>query len=99
MTSTALITGATAGIGQASARRFVAGGWRVVGTGRRGERLRALQDELGDAFLPLEVDMRDRNALESLAKLDGGWGDIDLLVNNAGLAPPMSDLQDSDWDK
>jgi len=99
MTRTALITGATAGIGQAAARRFVAGGWRVVGTGRRGERLRALQDELGGEFLPLEVDMRDREALEGLAGLAGGWGDIDLLVNNAGLAPPMSDLQDSEWDR
>ncbi len=99
MTRIALITGATAGIGQAAARRFVAGGWRVIGTGRRADRLRALQEELGEAFLPLEVDMRDRDALESLPKLDGGWGDIDLLVNNAGLAPPMSDLQDSEWDR
>ena len=99
MTKTALITGATAGIGEASARRFVGGGWRVIGTGRRGERLRALQDELGDAFLPLEVDMRDREGLERLAGLEGGWGDIDLLVNNAGLAPPMTDLQDSEWDR
>jgi len=99
MTRTALITGVTAGIGQATARRFVAGGWRVIGTGRRGDRLRALQQELGDAFLPLEVDMRDRDAVESLGALGGGWGDIDLLVNNAGLAPPMSDLHDSEWDK
>jgi serine 3-dehydrogenase len=99
MSKTALITGATAGIGQAAARRLVAGGWRVVGTGRRGERLRALQEELGGDFLPLEVDMRDRGALESLAGLEGGWGDIDLLINNAGLAPPMSDLHDSDWDR
>ncbi len=99
MTKTVLITGATAGIGQASARRFVTGGWRAIGTGRRGDRLRALQEELGDAFLPLEVDMRDRAALEGLARLDGGWGEIDLLINNAGLAPPMSDLQDSEWDR
>ena len=99
MTKTILITGATAGIGQATVRRFVAGGWRAIGTGRRGDRLRALQDELGDSFLPLEVDMRDRDALEGLATLGAGWGDIDLLVNNAGLAPPMSDLQDSDWEK
>jgi len=99
MTKTMLVTGATAGIGAASARRFVAGGWRVVGTGRRGDRLRALQDELGEAFLPLEVDMRDRAAVESLAHLDGEWGDVDLLVNNAGLAPPMGPLPEVEWDK
>ena len=99
MTKTILISGATAGIGQAAARRFAAGGWRVIGTGRRGERLRALQEELGETFLPLEIDMRDRQGVESLAQLADGWGEIDLLLNNAGLAPPMSDLHASDWDK
>ncbi len=99
MTKTILISGATAGIGQAAARRFAAGGWRVIGTGRRGERLRALQEELGETFLPLEIDMRDRLGVESLAQLADGWGEIDLLLNNAGLAPPMSDLHASDWDK
>jgi len=95
---TCLITGATAGIGAASARAFVAAGWRVVGTGRREERLRALQDELGGAFLPLSIDMRDVGALEELAKLEGDWAGVDCLVNNAGLAPPMADLQDSEWE-
>ena len=76
---TILITGATAGFGEAAARRFAAGGWRVIGTGRRGERLRALAEELGDAFLPLEIDMRDRPALEGLARLEAPWGEIDLL--------------------
>ena len=94
---TILITGATAGIGEASARRFAAGGWRVIGTGRRGDRLRALQDALGDAFLPLEIDMRDREGVESLASLEGEWAVIDLLVNNAGLAPPTDPLRDTDW--
>src|SRR6185295_18050031 len=78
---TILITGATAGFGEAAARKFAAGGWRVIGTGRRAERLRALQDELGDAFLPLEIDMRDMTAVESLAKLAPPWGDVDLLLN------------------
>jgi serine 3-dehydrogenase len=95
---TCLITGATAGIGAASARAFVGGGWRVVGTGRREERLKALQEELGGNFLPLAVDMQNVEQLETLAKLDGDWSGLDCLVNNAGLAPPMADLQDSEWD-
>ena len=99
MTKTILITGATAGIGEAAARRFVEGGWRVIGTGRRGDRLKVLADDLGDAFLPLEVDMRDRTALEKLAGLDAPWGGIDLLLNNAGLAPPTDSLPDTDWDR
>jgi serine 3-dehydrogenase len=93
---TVLITGATAGIGEASARLFVANGWRVIATGRRGDRLRALADDLGDVCLPLEIDMRDLDALASLAELAAPWGEIDLLVNNAGLAPPMEPLQDTD---
>ncbi len=97
MTKTILITGATAGIGEAAARRFAAGGWRVIGTGRRADRLKALADELGEAFLPLEIDMLDLAALESLAKLDAPWGEIDLLLNNAGLAPPTDPLPDTDW--
>jgi serine 3-dehydrogenase len=96
---TILITGATAGFGEAAARKFVAGGWRAIGTGRRGDRLRALQAELGDSFLPLEIDMRDRAALESLAKLEKPWGDIDLLLNNAGLAPPTDPLPETEWDR
>lgn len=96
---TILITGATAGFGEAAARKFVAGGWNAIGTGRRGDRLKALQRELGDAFLPLEVDMQDRAAVESLANLQGRWGEIDLLLNNAGLAPPTEPLPDTDWDR
>ena len=96
---TILITGATAGIGQAAARKFAGGGWRVIGTGRRGDRLRTLQEELGEMFLPLEIDMRDLAALDDLARLDSPWGEIDLLLNNAGLAPPTDPLPDSDWDR
>ncbi|HEY1143598.1 MAG TPA: SDR family NAD(P)-dependent oxidoreductase [Sphingomicrobium sp.] len=99
MTKTILITGATAGFGQASARKFAAGGWRVIGTGRRAERLRDLADELGDGFLPLEIDMRDVEAVESLAKLSPPWGDIDLLLNNAGLAPPTTPMPETDWSR
>lgn len=97
MTKTILITGATSGFGRASAKRFAEGGWRVVGTGRRAERLRALSEEIGDAFLPLEIDMRDQTAVESLAKLSPPWGEIDLLLNNAGGAPPTTPLPETDW--
>ena len=93
MTQTALITGATAGIGEAAARKFVAGGWHVIGTGRRTERLDRLAAELGDAFRPIELDMRDTAVLGRLA---AEVGPVDLLVNNAGLAPPMSNLQDAE---
>jgi serine 3-dehydrogenase len=96
---TILITGATAGFGDAAARKFVAGGWRAIGTGRRGDRLKALQQELGDAFLPLEIDMRDIDAVEGMAKLSPPWGDIDLLLNNAGLAPPTDPLPETDWER
>ena len=99
MTKTILITGATAGFGRASARRFAQGGWRVIGTGRRAERLRELSAEIGDAFLPLEVDMRNRDEVESLAELSPPWGDIDVLLNNAGLAPPTTPLPDTDWER
>ncbi|MFL6730590.1 MAG: SDR family NAD(P)-dependent oxidoreductase [Sphingomicrobium sp.] len=99
MSKTILITGATAGFGEAAARKFVSGGWRAIGTGRRGDRLRTLQDELGDAFLPLELDMRDTRAIANLARLDPPWGEIDLLLNNAGLAPPTDSLPDTDWER
>jgi len=99
MAKTILITGATAGFGEAAARKFVAGGWRAIGTGRRGDRLKALQDELDDEFLPLEVDMRDIAAVESLAKLSAPWNEIDLLLNNAGLAPPTDPMPETDWER
>ncbi|RJF94646.1 SDR family NAD(P)-dependent oxidoreductase [Oleomonas cavernae] len=87
MTKTVLITGVTAGFGAAAARRFVTGGWQVVGTGRRAERLEALGQELGDAFHGLAFDMRDEAALAAAVEgLPAGFKEIDWLVNNAGLA-------------
>jgi serine 3-dehydrogenase len=94
MTRTAFISGATAGIGQAAARRFAGAGWTVIGTGRRRERLDALQAELGTAFRPLAFDMRDIDAVEAAA---GEVGEVDLLLNNAGLPPPLATLQEAEW--
>ena len=97
MTRTVFITGATAGIGEASARAFASEGWQVVGTGRRRGRLDRLAGELGDAFHPLKLDMRDLGAFEAaLGSLPDAFAAIDLLLNNAGLAPPMSPLQDAE---
>lgn len=98
---TALITGATAGFGLAAARRFVAGGWQVVATGRRNERLDALRTELGDALHTACFDMRDEAAMyAALASLPERFQNIDLLVNNAGLAQGTQPAQEallSDW--
>ncbi|GAB1406400.1 SDR family NAD(P)-dependent oxidoreductase [Thermomonas brevis] len=101
MSRTALITGATAGFGRAAARRFVAAGWQVVATGRRADRLDALQSELGDAVHAACFDIRDEAAMRAaLDALPERFSGIDLLVNNAGLAQGTRPAQDallSDW--
>lgn len=98
MSGTILITGATAGIGQAAARRFVSAGWKVIATGRRQERLDALVAELGaDKVHAAAFDMRDEAAIDAaLAALPEGFGDIDVLLNNAGLALGTAAAQDAD---
>jgi serine 3-dehydrogenase len=95
MTRIALITGATAGFGRAAARLFVEDGWQVIGTGRRTDRLEALTEVLGAPFRPVTLDMRDLPAIEAFAREVGA---VDLLLNNAGLASPLSPLQDAEWE-
>ncbi|NHO31474.1 SDR family NAD(P)-dependent oxidoreductase [Acetobacter fallax] len=97
MTDTVLVTGATAGFGKAIARRLVKDGYRVIGTGRRQERLDELKSTLGDAFLPLKLDMDDTAALRALpGSLPDGWQTVDVLVNNAGLALGLAPAQQAD---
>ncbi|MCJ7421103.1 SDR family NAD(P)-dependent oxidoreductase [Sphingomicrobium astaxanthinifaciens] len=97
MTRTAFITGATSGIGAAAARALAGEGWRIIGLGRRKPRLTELADELGEDFLPITGDMRDLPDLERIVRqLPAPWREVDLLLNNAGLAPPMDDFQDAD---
>jgi serine 3-dehydrogenase (NADP+) len=96
MTKTIFITGVTAGIGASAARKFVSQGWQVVGTGRRRDRLDALAAELGDFFHPMMLNMRCPGDFgPGLAALPERYRPIDLLLNNAGLAPPMSNLQNA----
>ncbi|RVT92227.1 SDR family NAD(P)-dependent oxidoreductase [Rhodovarius crocodyli] len=99
-----LITGATAGFGQAIARVFVAEGARVIATGRRKERLDALVAELGaDKVLPLAFDVTDRAAtLSAIESIPAEWAAVDVLVNNAGLALGLEMAQAAnldDWDQ
>ena len=98
MSKTALITGATSGIGEAAARAFAAAGWRVVATGRRAERLEALVSAIGaDKVHALAFDIRDETARDAaLAQLPNGFRGIDLLVNNAGLALGRNPAQTAD---
>ena len=96
---TAFITGATAGIGASAARKFIAEGWQVVGTGRRSDRLDELKAEVGDAFLPVISDMRDTDDLQRVVnQLPDDFAGVDLLINNAGLAPPMAVMQEAEQD-
>ena len=102
MIKTAFITGATSGFGLATARRFAEAGWRIVATGRRSDRLHALVDAIGDRWVhPAAFDVRDAGAMQAaLDTLPEGFRNIDLLVNNAGLAQgtrPAQEASLDDW--
>ena len=98
-----LVTGASAGFGSAIAHRFIAEGHRVVATARRLDRLDALRAELGERLLPVQLDVRDRAAVEAaVAGLPAAFAEIDVLVNNAGLALGLEPAQAAsldDWEQ
>ncbi len=103
MQKTICITGATSGFGRACAERFAAEGWRLILTGRRVDRLQALQAQLGAVPVhAVELDVRDFSAVEGMVRdLPQDFQAIDVLVNNAGLALGLEGAHRTDirdWD-
>lgn len=102
----ALITGATSGIGKASAELFAKNGWNLIITGRRKDRLDAFASELQKKYkiktLCLNFDVRNlKEVVKNIDSIHGEWRNIDLLLNNAGLASGLSTIQDGnieDWE-
>ncbi len=96
---TVFITGATAGFGAAMARKFAAGGHKVIVSGRRAERLDELVGELGDSAHPVVLDVRDYDAIvAAVAGLPENFANIEVLLNNAGLALGLSGAHEVDLD-
>jgi len=97
-TKTAWITGATSGFGGAALERFVAGGWRVIASGRRADRLQQLVERYGtDRVHATVFDVRDEAAMRAAhTNLPPAFAGIDLLVNNAGLALGTAPAQQAD---
>ncbi|NVJ19912.1 SDR family NAD(P)-dependent oxidoreductase [Myxococcus sp. AM011] len=97
-----LVTGATAGFGLAIARRFIREGARVIATGRRTELLEKLRAELGERLLPVTLDVTEREAMAKvLDALPADFAEVDVLVNNAGLALGLEAAQSAhldDWE-
>jgi NADP-dependent 3-hydroxy acid dehydrogenase YdfG len=96
---TVFVTGATAGFGEATARRFAQAGAKVVITGRRKERLDKLAAELGGKAHALAFDVQNEQAVfEAVGNLPPDFADVDVLVNNAGLALGLDPAQSADLD-
>ena len=101
MTKTILITGATSGFGKASAELFSQNGWKLILTGRRKDRLQELQQKLGKENVHIAVfDVRDRLQVEAMVKdIPKEFQDIDILLNNAGLALGLAAAHETDLDE
>ncbi len=102
----ALVTGATSGIGKATAFRLAAMGYNVIITGRRAERLASIKDQIEEHYkvsvLPLVFDVRNNEEVEKALNLPEEWANVDVLVNNAGLALGLDTIQNgdlSDWEQ
>ncbi|MFN8712448.1 MAG: SDR family oxidoreductase [Bacteroidota bacterium] len=104
---TILITGASAGFGKATAELFAANGWNIIITGRRKVRLELLERQLREKYdvdvLSLVFDVRNSADVKTVfSNLPENWNEIDVLINNAGLAAGLSSIQDGnidDWEQ
>lgn len=101
-----MVTGATSGIGEACAQKFAEGGFDVIVTGRRNDKLEVLKGQLmamGAEVLTLCFDVCDREACrKAVESLEGKWKNVDVLINNAGLArglEPEYEGSFADWDE
>lgn len=99
----ALITGASSGIGEATARIFSDAGLKLILAARRIDRLRKLQTELRSPVHLIELDVRSQPAVEkAIDQLPSEWKEIDLLINNAGLSRGLDKLHEGklqDWEE
>lgn len=94
-----LITGASAGFGKAMCEVFIKAGYKVIGAARRLEKLEKLQAELGENFFPLQMDMNNLSEINTaLSKLPEAFQQIDLLINNAGLALGLEPAHQANFD-
>ncbi|WP_276363914.1 SDR family NAD(P)-dependent oxidoreductase [Daejeonella sp. H1SJ63] len=105
MSKIALITGATAGIGEACARLLAAQKYDLILAARRAERLDALSKQLIDEFgirvITLVMDVRKKEEVQKLETLSEDWKQVDVLINNAGLSQgldPINSGNTDDWD-
>lgn len=107
MRSVAIITGATSGIGRATAMALARNNFDVIITGRRNEKLEQVEEEIRSKteadVLSLVFDIRDLSAVQDACnQLDGKWEQVDVLVNNAGLAAGLSPIHEGsldDWEQ
>jgi 3-hydroxy acid dehydrogenase / malonic semialdehyde reductase len=107
MNKIVMVTGATAGFGEAIAHEFAKNKYDLIITGRRADRLKKLKKVLEDKYqvnvLDLQFDVRQREETQkTLSLLESKWQQIDVLVNNAGLASGLSSIQEGDiddWEK
>ncbi len=101
-----LITGATSGIGKATAKRFAKNGYDLILTGRRKDKLKEITNKLASKYavdiLPLCFDVRKHDKVKkALKSISGKWQNIDILINNAGLAKgfdPIHEGNIEDWE-